>query len=59
MIAQGLIKQAVNDGLEHPLDKGLALEAQVFIKAFRTEDAKIGIKSFLEQGPGKAKFVGK
>lgn len=59
VIAQGLIKQAVNDGLEQPLDKGLDLEAQVFIKAFRTEDAKIGIKSFLEQGPGKAKFVGK
>lgn len=59
VIAQGLIKQAVNEGLEGPLDKGLDLEAEVFVNAFRTEDAKIGIKSFLEQGPGKAKFVGK
>lgn len=59
VIAQGLIKRAVNEGLERSLDKGLDLEAEVFIEAFRSEDAKIGIKSFLEQGPGKAKFVGK
>ncbi|MBW3536636.1 MAG: enoyl-CoA hydratase/isomerase family protein [Actinobacteria bacterium] len=59
VIAQGLVKRAVNEGLERPLDKGLDLEAECFVKAFRTEDAKIGIKSFMEQGPGKAKFIGK
>ena len=59
VIAQGLIKQAVDEGLDRTLEKGLDLEAEVFVKAFKTEDAKIGIKSFLEQGPGKAKFVGK
>jgi enoyl-CoA hydratase/carnithine racemase len=59
VIAQGLIKRAVNEGLETTLDKGLDLEAEVFVQAFRTEDAKIGIKSFLEKGPGKAEFVGK
>ena len=59
VIAQGLVKRAVNGGLERPLDKGLDLEMECFIEAFRTEDAKIGIKSFMEQGPGKAKFVGK
>ena len=59
VIAQGLVKRAVNEGLEVPLDKGLDLEAECFVEAFRTEDAKIGIKSFMEQGPGKAEFVGR
>jgi hypothetical protein len=26
---------------------------------FRTEDSQIGVKSFLENGPGKAEFIGK
>lgn len=59
VIAQGLIKRAVNEGLERDLDKGLDLEAECFIEAFKTEDAKIGITSFMEKGPGKAEFVGK
>ena len=59
VIAQGLVKRAVNEGLERSLDKGLDLEAECFVEAFKTEDAKIGIQSFLEQGPGKAKFVGR
>ena len=42
-----------------PLDKGLDLEAEIFQEVLRTEDAAIGIKSFLEKGPGKADFVGR
>ena len=29
------------------------------MEVFRTEDSQIGVKSFLEQGPGKATFTGR
>ncbi|HZD66583.1 MAG TPA: hypothetical protein VE152_10845, partial [Acidimicrobiales bacterium] len=34
-------------------------ERRLFAEAFGTEDASIGIRSFLERGPGKADFVGR
>jgi 2-oxoglutaroyl-CoA hydrolase len=59
VVAQGLAKRAVDNGLAGPLAEGLALERDLFVESFRTEDAGIGIRSFLEQGPGKASFVGR
>ena len=35
------------------------LEPEAFVDSFRTEDAAIGVKSFLEDGPGKATFTGR
>ena len=29
------------------------------MEVFRTEDSQIGVKSFLEHGPGKAEFTGR
>jgi enoyl-CoA hydratase len=52
-------KQAIDQGLEGTLAAGLGLEQELFTKVFRTEDSQIGVKSFLEHGPGKAKFVGR
>lgn len=52
-------KTAMNDGFDLPLDDALDLETAEFVAAFATEDAGIGVKSFVEHGPGKARFVGR
>ncbi|MFI9274977.1 enoyl-CoA hydratase/isomerase family protein [Kitasatospora sp. NPDC052896] len=49
-------KEAVDRGLESDLDSGLALERSLFAGLFATEDREIGMRSFVEDGPGKAKF---
>jgi enoyl-CoA hydratase/carnithine racemase len=59
VVAQELAKRAIDRGLEGPLDAGLALEQDLFAEVFATEDAGIGVASFLEHGPGKAAFVGR
>jgi enoyl-CoA hydratase len=41
------------------LNGGLDLEQQLFAEVFATEDARIGVQSFLEHGPGKATFSGR
>ena len=55
----GLAKRAIDGGLDTTLAEGLDLEAQLFAEAVRTEDADTGIRSFFEDGPGKARFVGR
>jgi enoyl-CoA hydratase/carnithine racemase len=57
--AIGLAKRALEDGTEMPLDQGLRLERDLFAECFATEDARIGIASFIENGPGKAEFTGR
>lgn len=52
-------KQAVNAGLEVDLPTGLEIERIHFAGLFATEDQKAGMKSFMENGPGKAKFEGR
>ena len=52
-------KEAIDRGLEVDLDTGLEIERLNFAGLFATEDQKIGMKSFAEEGPGKAKFVGR
>ena len=47
--ALGLIKDAVNRGLETSLEEGLKIEARNFARATLTEDAVIGIVSFLSK----------
>jgi enoyl-CoA hydratase/carnithine racemase len=58
VLAQGLIKQAVDHGLDQPLEGGLALELGLFEASFRTNDSQVGVASFLANGPGKATFTG-
>lgn len=58
VVAMGLAKRAVDGGLGRPLDQGLDLEADAFVEVFGTQDARIGIESFREHGPGKARFTG-
>ncbi len=52
-------KEAVDRGLETDLDTGLEIERQQFAALFATEDRTIGMTSFVENGPGKARFVGR
>jgi enoyl-CoA hydratase/carnithine racemase len=52
-------KEAVDRGLESDLDTGLEIERLQFAGLFGTEDRRIGMTSFVEQGPGKATFVGR
>ncbi|MCB1250293.1 MAG: enoyl-CoA hydratase/isomerase family protein [Acidimicrobiales bacterium] len=59
VVAQGLAKRAIDQGLDGSLGAGLDLEQDLFVEVFRTEDAGIGVASFLEHGPGKASFVGR
>jgi enoyl-CoA hydratase len=59
VVAMGLAKRAINDGLDVPLTQGIDVEREVFVEVFGTEDATTGVQSFLEKGPGKAKFAGR
>jgi enoyl-CoA hydratase/carnithine racemase len=52
-------KQAVDKGLEVDLDTGLEVERLNFAALFATEDQKTGMRSFIENGPGKAVFEGR
>ena len=59
VVAMGVAKIVIDGGMDGRLDDGLDLEAEAFAEVFGTEDAATGVRSFLEHGPGKAKFVGR
>ena len=59
VVAMGLAKRAIDQGLDTSLSAGLDLEAEAFVSVFATEDAVVGVRSFLQDGPGKARFVGR
>jgi enoyl-CoA hydratase/carnithine racemase len=52
-------KQVIQNGIDADMTTGLLLERQAFAALFATEDQKIGMDTFVEQGPGKAKFTGR
>jgi enoyl-CoA hydratase/carnithine racemase len=52
-------KRAINFGLEVDLNTGLEIERGEFTGLFATDDRLIGMTSFMENGPGKAKFTGR
>ncbi len=57
-IALRAAKEAIDRGLETDLDTGLEIERLNFAGLFATDDAATGMRSFLENGPGKASFSG-
>lgn len=59
VVAQGFAKRAIDRGLDISLNGGLDLEQQLFADVFQTDDARTGVQSFLEHGPGKAEFQGR
>lgn len=50
-------KAAIDDGLDVDLGNGLRLEAVAFAALANTEDGVCGMRSFLDHGPGKARFI--
>ncbi len=52
-------KAAIDIGLDSSLADGLKVETQIFAALFATEDQTTGMRSFIENGPGKATFSGK
>jgi enoyl-CoA hydratase/carnithine racemase len=56
-IATRLIIEAVDDGLEMPIDQALAMETRAFLTVLRTEDASEGIQAFFAKRA--AQFRGK
>jgi enoyl-CoA hydratase len=58
-VALRAAKQAIDQGLELDLDSALRLETALFAGLFATEDQKVGMRSFVENGPGKATFTGR
>ncbi|MEU3901037.1 enoyl-CoA hydratase-related protein [Streptomyces sp. NPDC045251] len=56
-IALRAAKEAIDTGLETDIDTGLAVERNWFAGLFATEDRERGMRSFVEEGPGKAKFL--
>jgi enoyl-CoA hydratase/carnithine racemase len=58
-VALQAAKQVIQNGIDVDMTTGLLLERQAFAALFSTEDQKIGMDTFVEEGPGKAKFVGR
>ncbi|MGW3950925.1 enoyl-CoA hydratase/isomerase family protein [Streptomyces sp. NPDC004752] len=56
-IALRAAKESIDTGLEADLDTGLAVERTWFAGLFATEDRERGMRSFVEDGPGKARFL--
>jgi enoyl-CoA hydratase/carnithine racemase len=52
-------KESVDRGLEVDLATGLEIEQMGFAALFATDDRGIGMRSFMENGPGKARFTGR
>ncbi|HUZ36382.1 MAG TPA: enoyl-CoA hydratase-related protein, partial [Streptosporangiaceae bacterium] len=52
-------KQAIDDGLEADLATGLEIERLQFAGLFATDDQRAGMRSFVDNGPGKATFTGR
>ncbi len=50
-LAVRLIKEAVDNGLEMPVDKAFSYEAELFSLCFASEDQKEGMQAFLEKRP--------
>ena len=59
VLAHAIAKRVIDAGLGGSLSAGLELEQHGFVEVFGTDDARIGVASFLENGPGKAEFTGR
>jgi enoyl-CoA hydratase len=52
-------KVAIDSGMDKDLAAGLEIESRAFAELFATQDQRIGMRSFVENGPGKAVFEGR
>jgi len=56
-IATRLIIEAVDDGIQAPIDQAIEVELRAFLQTLRSEDASEGIQAFFQKRP--AEFKGK
>lgn len=49
-------KEAIDMGLDVDIETGLKIESRLFAGLFATADRAIGMRSFIDNGPGKAVF---
>jgi enoyl-CoA hydratase len=59
LTALAAAKRVIDEGIEVALAEGLGLEVEAFVSVSHTEDAAAGVTSFLEHGPGRARFAGR
>jgi enoyl-CoA hydratase/carnithine racemase len=52
-------KQAVDAAADLPVEAGLEIEAGLIARCFASEDGQRGLRSFVDNGPGKAQFTGR
>jgi enoyl-CoA hydratase len=57
-LAVAAAKSAADRAAETDLESGLRLEQALFLSVFASGDARAGLNSFLENGPGRASFTG-
>ncbi len=57
-LALAAAKAAIDGGMDADLASGLRLESHLFSSLFASADRTIGMTSFIENGPGKARFTG-
>ena len=58
-LALAAAKRAIDRGLDVDVATGCQIERLEFAGLFATDDRRIGMASFLENGPGKAEFTGR
>ncbi|CDZ87098.1 enoyl-CoA hydratase-related protein [Rhodococcus ruber] len=51
-------KRAIDLGMQVDLAAGLRIEEGLFVEVFDTKDRESGFQSFIDDGPGKAKYRG-
>jgi enoyl-CoA hydratase/carnithine racemase len=57
-LAMQAAKVAIARGMETDLEDGLEIERVHFASLFGTQDREIGMRTFIEKGPGQAEFTG-
>ena len=52
-----IMNRAIYEGIKLPLEEALELESKLFGECILTEDMRVGLNNFLENGPrAKAEF---
>jgi enoyl-CoA hydratase len=59
LVALAAAKRVIDAGMDQPLPDALEREVDAFVSVSDTDDARLGVASFLEHGPGRARFVGR
>jgi enoyl-CoA hydratase/carnithine racemase len=54
-IATRLLIEAVDDGIQAPIDHAIEIEIRAFLRALKTEDAGEGIQAFFQKRPAEFK----